>query len=240
MNELKIFNFESNEVRTQIVNGEPWFVAKDVCDILGIVNVSDAVGRLNPSFKTTIGLNESGSNYKTNALIINEAGLYKLIFKSRKEEADLFSDWVALEVLPSIRNTGSYQVAMSQEDIMIATLENQKEIKQRLNTVSEDVEDLKNEIDLSRLQKATLSKLVKTNVMTAVGGKKSNAYSKLYRVAISEHWRDIKNYFEVASYEEIPKVRFKEAMELASMWRPSMQLAFDIKCLNTQLELEVI
>lgn len=239
MNQLKIFNFEEQEVRTQFIDSDIWFVAKDICEILGIKNVSDAVGRLNPSFKTTIGLSESGSNYKTNALVVNEAGLYKLVFKSRKEEAERFSDWVALEVLPEIRKTGSYQKPMSQEDIMIATLETQKEMKQRLENVTEDVEGLKSEIDLNRTQKAQLSKLVKANAMAAVGGKKSNAYKTLYRKAISEHWKEIKYYFEVASYEEIPKLKFDEAMEIAEMWQPSMELAYEIKKLNTQIEMEV-
>lgn len=128
---------------------------------------------------------------------------------------------------------------MTTEDIMIATLENQKEIKLRLNTVTEDVESLKNEVDLSRYQKAKLSGLVRKNVMDAVGGKKSNAYRELYRTAIAEHWREIKSHFQVASYEEIPKLRFDEAMEIAAMWHPSASLAFDIKQLNTQIEMDV-
>jgi prophage antirepressor-like protein len=109
MNEIQeAFNYSGNEVRT-IVNGdEVWFVAKDVCEILDIKNVSDAVSKLNEKFKTTIVLSDTGSNYKTNALVVNEAGLYKLIFKSRKEEAEKFSDWVAEEVLPTIRKTGGY------------------------------------------------------------------------------------------------------------------------------------
>lgn len=130
------------------------------------------------------------------------------------------------------------QTSMSQEDIMIATLENQKEIKRKLATVSDDVASLKNEVDLSRLQKSKLSKLVRVNAMAAVGGKKSNAYSELYRIAISEHWREIKNYFEVASYEEIPKLRFDEAMEIAAMWTPSLELAMDIKYSNNHSETE--
>lgn len=171
--------------------------------------------------------------------IINESGLYSLIIKSKLPNAKRFKRWVTSEVLPSIRKTGSYQAPMSQEDIMIATLENQKEIKQRLATVSDDVESLKNEVDLSRLQKSKLSKLVRANAMAAVGGKKSNAYSELYRIAISEHWREIKNYFEVASYEEIPKLRFDEAMEIATMWTPSLELRMDIKYSNNHSETEV-
>lgn len=113
------------------------------------------------------------------------------------------------------------------------------EHEEKIETLEIDVEGLKKEIDLSRLQKSKLSKLVKANAMAAVGGKKSNAYSELYRVTISEHWREIKNYFEVASYEEIPKLKFEEAMEIAGMWTPSLELVMNIKHLNTQSETEV-
>ncbi|MEH7093975.1 BRO family protein [Neobacillus vireti] len=104
----KAFNYSGNKVRTIVNCDEVWFIAKDVCEILDIKNVSDAVSKLNEKFKTTVGLTDNGSNYKTNALAVNEAGLYKLIFRSRKEEAEKFSDWVAEDVIPSIRKTGGY------------------------------------------------------------------------------------------------------------------------------------
>lgn len=233
MSELQIFNFENNQVRTQIINNEPWFVAADVCQILELTNATMALSRLDEDERSKFNLGRQGE-----ANIINEFGLYSLVLSSRKKEAKEFKRWVTHEVVPSIRKTGSYQAPMSQEDIMIATLETQKEIKQRLTNVTNDVEGLKKEIDLSRLQKAKLSQLVKKNVMAAIGGKKSNAY-QLYRVAISDHWREIKNYFEVVSYEEIPKLRFEEALEIAEMWNPSIELAFEIKRLNNQIEMDV-
>lgn len=123
------------------------------------------------------------------------------------------------------------------EDIMIATLQNIKNVKAEVKTVQADIFELKQEIDLTRKQKAELSKLVRMNVMKAVGGKKSQAYESLYRVAIAEHWRTIKNYFEVSSYEEIPKLRFNEALELAECWQPSTELALEIKRANRVLML---
>lgn len=125
--------------------------------------------------------------------------------------------------------------SMTQEDIMIATLETQKELKKQLSSVSNDVEDLKREVDLSRYQKSLLSSVVRKNCMDAVGGKKANAYKELYRTAISEHWREVKNHFGVSSYEEIPKLRFEEAMQITAMWHPSASLAFDIKKLNSKV-----
>lgn len=237
MNELQIFNFENNQVRILLVEGKPYFVANDIARTLGYSNPSKATNDHCKKSLKTWGNDSLGRQQEFK--VIPESDVYRLVFRSKLPESEKFEDWVTETVLPSIRKTGSYQVAMTQEDIMIATLESQKEIKQRLNSVSEDVEDLKNEIDLSRLQKAKLSKLVKSNVMAVVGGKKSNAYKELYRVAITEHWREIKDYFEVASYEEIPKVKFDESIEVAGMWRPSMQLSIDIKRSNAQIEMEV-
>ena len=102
--------FNGREVRVIVKNGAEWFVARDVCDVLDIKNVSDALTTVADRHKTTIALTDSGSNYKHNALCVNEPGLYKLIFKSRKPEAEKFQDWVYEEVLPSIRKTGKYDV----------------------------------------------------------------------------------------------------------------------------------
>ncbi|TWK08625.1 hypothetical protein CHCC20442_4338 [Bacillus licheniformis] len=234
MNDLQVFGFKENEMRTIILNDEPWFVAKDVCDILEIKNTTQAVSKLDDDERTMFNIGRQGE-----VNIVNEFGLYNLVLASRKKEAKLFKRWITHEVIPSIRKTGGYHEPMSKEDIMIATLENQKEIKKRLNNVTDDVEDLKKEIDLSRTQKAKLSKIVRSNAMQAVGGKRSNAYKTCYRKAISEHWREIKNYFEVASYEEIPKIKYEEAVEVAGMWSPSIELAYEIKRANNQTDLGV-
>lgn len=153
MNELtSVFQYGGNELQTIIKNGEPWFVAKDVCKILEIKNVSDAVSKLNKNFKTTIGLTDTGSNYKTNALAVNEAGLYKLVFKSRKEEAEKFSDWVAEEILPSIRKNGAYMTeqtlekALTNPDFLIQLATQLKEEKTKLKTEQEKTAILEQQI----------------------------------------------------------------------------------------------
>lgn len=104
---IKVFNFNDSEVRITEKDGEAWFVAKDVCDILGISNVSDAVSRLDNDESTTIVKTDS---VKTPAkiLIISESGMYSIVFRSNKSEAKAFSKWARSKVLPSIRKTGSY------------------------------------------------------------------------------------------------------------------------------------
>lgn len=98
------YAFSSVELRVVMMSGEPWFAAVDVCRALSIGNPSDAIRTLDDD-EVTLGTIE-GSHRQTN--LINESGLYALIFKSRKPEAKKFKRWVTHEVLPSIRKTGSY------------------------------------------------------------------------------------------------------------------------------------
>ncbi|MCQ4363043.1 phage antirepressor [Mycobacterium gordonae] len=100
----QVFNYEGANVRTVIVGGEPWFVAKDVCDVLAITNSTIAVQRLDDDEVTKFNL--GGLAGESN--IVSESGLYSLILGSRKPEARAFKRWVTHEVLPSIRKTGAY------------------------------------------------------------------------------------------------------------------------------------
>ena len=109
MNELQIFNYKNTEVRTIIKDGEPWFVASDVCRILGLSDASESCKRINASMKGTDSIGTPGG--KQDMLIVSEAGLFKLAFTSRKPSAERFTDWVASEVLPSIRKTGKYEIS---------------------------------------------------------------------------------------------------------------------------------
>ncbi len=87
-------------------HGEPWWVARDVCDILGIGNISDAMGRLDDDERGSIQLNTPGGVQKVWG--VNESGLYSLVNTSRKPQAKAFKRWVNHEVLPAIRRTGTY------------------------------------------------------------------------------------------------------------------------------------
>ena len=135
----------------------------------------------------------------------------------------------------------SSQLPMSQEDIMIATLETQKELKENLKLVQDDVAGLKQEINLSRSQKHRLSGLVRKNVYNSLGGKRAQAYNdrNLRARLYSNHWREIKNYFDVEAYEEIPKLKFDEAVEFAELWEPSTELKMLIKERNNQIPLVI-
>lgn len=115
MNQLqKVFNYGEIPVRTVVKEDEVWFVAKDVCEVLDID--STQTRRLNDKQKGLHSIQTPGGNQ--HMIIINEAGLYKLIFTSRKPDAEKFTDWVAEDVLPSIRKHGAYMT----DDVLERTL----------------------------------------------------------------------------------------------------------------------
>ena len=116
MNELKIFNYENNAVRTTLKNGEIWWVLKDVCDVLGIKKYRDVIERLDPDEREPILVDTLGGKQEMTA--INESGLYNVIMLSRKPAAKKFKRWVTHEVLPSIRRHGAYITSDKMEELM--------------------------------------------------------------------------------------------------------------------------
>ena len=106
---LQIFeNKEFGKVRTIVKNSEPLFIAKDVCDILGLSNSRQAVSRLDNDEKNTVTLNDGIGN--PNKTVVNEYGLYNLVLASRKPQAKAFKRWITHEVIPAIRKTGKYEI----------------------------------------------------------------------------------------------------------------------------------
>lgn len=110
--QLQIFKYQTqeeqmlNDIRTVEIDGEIWFVAAEVCKVLEISNVSDSISRLDAEEKLVSVLPIAGQN--RSVLLVNESGLYALIFKSRKPSAQHFRKWITKEVIPSIRKKGYY------------------------------------------------------------------------------------------------------------------------------------
>lgn len=133
MNELKQFNFESNQVRALLINNEPWFVGKDVALSLGYKDTSDALKKhVTDEDKLTRCFADSGQNRQM--YVINESGLYALIFGSKLESAKRFKHWVTSEVLPQIRKIGSYATPqLTGEELMAKALIEAKSVLERQN-----------------------------------------------------------------------------------------------------------
>lgn len=145
MNDLRIFeNQEFGQVRTSLINGEPYFNLTDVCRILEINNPRQAKTRLNSKGVITNDILTNGGRQQAN--FINESNLYKLVFQSRKPEAERFADWVTSEVLPTIRKHGAYMTetvierTLTDPDYLIQLATTLKEEKQRRIAAEEENE----------------------------------------------------------------------------------------------------
>jgi anti-repressor protein len=138
-NALRIFEFEGIEVRVVEKDGEPWWVAKDVCDVLGIQNVTQAIEALDSDEKLPYVLDRAGQKREVN--IISESGLYTLIMRSNKPDAKRFRKWVTSEVLPSIRKHGGYlterkiKEVLDDPDAMIRLFQNLKADREKIRAL---------------------------------------------------------------------------------------------------------
>lgn len=133
-NVLETIVYQENPVRMQVIDGQPWFVAKDICDILGLENVTRAVTSLDIDEKRDLTTSKpTGGNQTVRG--VNESGMYALIFQSRKPAAREFRKWVTSEVLPSIRRYGRYAAPGSRERLRLEDTMVRKERAEWLRSV---------------------------------------------------------------------------------------------------------
>ena len=136
MKELTNFEFQGNNLRVIEHKGEPWFVNREVCRVLGIANPRDAIAKLKPHQKDYVGITDAIGRLRETS-IISEGGLYKLAFQSRKPEAEAFADLVVDVILPSIRKTGTYIPEGTQLDFW--TLAQNPQLRRQKIETNEDV-----------------------------------------------------------------------------------------------------
>lgn len=159
MNEIKVFNFQENEVRIVDIGGEPWFVAKDVCDVLGIQQPVRAVENLDSDEVRKTHVIDS-LNRQQETYIINESGLYALVIRSNKPNARKFRKWITSEVLPAIRKTGSYiqsATGLPSSDVLMSTL--YTEMERRIKAEAERDEYKRNLARIARASNLTFGEI---------------------------------------------------------------------------------
>ena len=233
MNQLQIFeNNEFGEIRTVQLNNEPMFCLTDICKALELSQPSKVKERLNEKGVNSIPTLTSGGTQ--NLLYVNESNLYKVIFQSRKESAEKFTDWVTSEVLPAIRQTGQYQMQNLSDEMKAILMHDEKIVK-----MDKRIFNLENYMVIDYGQQLVLANLVSSVVIEILGGKTSNAYREAGKKVFSECNRDIKNYFNVNSRNNIPKKRFDEAIEYIRAWEPCTNTKMMIRDLNSQIDLAV-
>lgn len=230
MEQLKIFeNEEFGQVRTINIDGEPWFVGKDVAKILGYKDTSDAMRRhVDDEDKLTRCFTDSGQ--KRELYIINESGLYSVILSSKLPSAKRFKRWVTSEVLPVIRKTGSYEMDDYSLEMKAILMHDKKLVK-----IDNRVTDLENHMTIDYGEQVVLGDEVNKAVLDALGGKHSNAYNEIGKKVFAECNRDLKHYFHVNARNNVPKKRYYEALEYIQEWKPCTNTQIQIRDCNAQV-----
>ncbi|AXQ19286.1 toxin Bro [Lactobacillus johnsonii] len=238
--QLQLFKFESHQVRTLIINEEPYFVGKDIAIILGYKKPENAIANhVEDEDKTTTLIQGTGSNYKSKTVIVNESGMFSLVLSSQLPYAKRFKHWVTSEVLPAIRKTGSYQLPQTPEARLKLAMEATIHLDERMTNVEKDVDFIKNTSEIDSNQRFKLRKARDRKSVEVCGGKKSNFYKdknkrrKVFRQL--EH--DFKDSFVISRYEDLSKKDFDRAINFITNWYPSYPLQQDIQQMNAQTDL---
>lgn len=242
MEELQIFNNEEfGNVRSLVIDNEPWFVGKDVAEALGYKNVRDSLARHIDSDDKRDGVvihDSMGREQKP--IIINESGLYSLILSSKLESAKKFKHWVTSEVLPTLRKTGSYaKVPTDPRELLMLTIKAHEQTAQRVDVLEEKVSDLEKSTTIDSSQQYTLEKIAKATVIRTLGGIDSRAYQLMNRKIFSNIWRDYKNYFKLGSYRDTLKTDYENAKNYLESWSPEVNTSLKIKEYNSQLAMNL-
>ena len=242
MNELQIFqNEEFGNVRSLVIDNEPWFVGKDVAEALGYKNVRDSLARHIDSDDKRDGVvihDSMGREQKP--IIINESGLYSLILSSKLPNAKKFKRWVTSEVLPTLRKTGSYtKVPTDPRELLMLTIKAHEQTAQRVDVLEEKVSSLEKSTTIDSSQQNTLERIAKATVIRTLGGVDSRAYQLMSRKIFSNIWRDYKNYFKLGSFRDTLKTEFENAKEYLESWSPEVNVSLKIKEYNSQLSMNL-
>lgn len=259
MNEMKIFNNpEFGEIRTVVIDGEPWFCGKDVARNLGYANEKNAVKRhcdegevSKQTLGVQTGMKKDGTPaiMNTELLFVNESGLYSLIFGSKLESAKKFKKWVTSEVLPQIRKTGSYgqpQLPQTTMELLELHYKALKEVDGKVNalsdglsTVRKDLEEFKNDLPILGIEETKISNAVKRKGVECLGGKESSAYNDrcLRQKLYSDLHRQLRREFGVSTYKAIKRSQTDTALSIIRSYKPPIVIADQIEQANAQMNL---
>lgn len=220
-------NADFGEVRTVVIDGDPWFVGKDVAECLGYTNPSKALAdhvddddKLNN--KTLSSLGQRGG------WLINESGMYALIFGSKLEKSREFKRWVTSEVLPTLRKTGHYEVAADQSvnqllaefgDFKVTYVQQMVEFKDALEKQTKAFDKSISNMTLSTTQQNKVHRAVKDRVGSLLGGAHSDLYKEKSRMYFANLWNDLKAEFECGSrWQDLNPAYMEEAMSWIRYW----------------------
>lgn len=248
---VTVFNNEEfGEVRTVTIDGEPWFVGKDVAEKLGYANINKAVAmHIDEEDKKVLdfkGFSQNGNTSKlwsgndfSNKIVVNESGLYSLIFGSKLDSAKRFKHWVTSEVLPSIRKTGGYNRPLTLDEQLQIVARGTLEVKEEIKRLDSEFQDLKNDMPLLALEIDKITEAVKKKGVAVLGGKNSNAYknSSLRTKLYQDLHRDVRRQFGVSTYKAIKRNQCEQVLAMVDSYKPPIFLDALISNENSQMSI---
>lgn len=248
MNNIQIFNNpEFGEIRTMVINDEPWFVSKDISDKLGYVKPANMVKLVDEDDKRNVrssDLEPSSKGAVYQVSMINESGLYAAIFGSKQENAKKFKKWVTSEVLPTIRKTGQYgqqRIPMTLPEQIQCIAQGHVGLKAEIDSVKQDLEDFKHDMPLLAVECDRITTAVHKRGVNALGGKESNAYkdSSLRGKVYQDIHRELKRQFGVSTYKAIKRSQCDLAVSIVEEYELPIVLEEQIRDCNAQMNMGV-
>lgn len=244
MNDLQIFNNkEFGNVRAVVVNDLPWFVGKDVCEAFGDTNYRRSLSNIDESDKGVSQIDTPGG--KQNMVVINESGLYSLLFQmqpqkakgvsqndalinERIEKLHRFKHWVTSEVLPTIRKTGSYSKPLTTSEQIRLLAQGNTELTERVDKVEDKITSIEEETPLYGCEIEEVQKHVRKKGIEVLGGKDSNAYKDggIRGSVYSDIYKQLKREFGcVATYKSIKRKYLADVHEFIDTYLLPIALA---------------
>lgn len=242
MNDIQIFNNpDFGEVRTVMIDGEPWFVSVDVGKALGYtktVNMTRLVDEEDKKNISSSDLEEQVYKQTYTIGVINESGLYASIFGSKLESAKKFKKWVTSEVLPQLRKTGSYgtpQVPVTTADQIKLLAQGNVELNQRVDDLTDRMDAVESELPLLPVDADRISNAARKRGTDVLGGKGSKAYksSSLRQNVFASIYGNLKYNFGITgTYKKLKRSQADKAVEIIQSYQPPLYLKERIEAEN--------
>lgn len=236
MTDIQIFNNpDFGDIRTVEIDGEAWFVGKDVAEALGYEKPSDAVRKHVDDDDKGVSKMETPSGMQ-NMTIINESGLYALVFGSKLDSAKKFKKWVTSEVLPAIRKNGSYTMPISTNDKIMLLAQGHMELQQEVDSIKKDMESLKMDLPILPVEEDRITSAVKRKGLAVMGGKTSNVYrdKSIRRKVYQGIYANLKYNFQIKTYRALKRSQVDKAIDIINNYQPPYVLAEQIDSANAQ------
>ena len=245
MNDIQIFNNpEFGEIRTVLIDGEPWFVGRDIALQLGYQKPQNAIkDNVDEGDARKQGIPDNNKHMQQ-MVVVNEAGLYSLIFGSKLPSAKKFKKWVTSEVLPAIRKNGSYGRQLPQNPMELLELHYEaiRHVDNKVDALASDLEQFKQELPLLGIDEDKITTAVRRKGTECLGGKDSNAYNdrSMHKKVFGDIYRELKRQFGITgTYKQLKRNQCEKAVSIVEQYQLPMFLVEQIDACNAQINMNI-